>query len=471
MVFTSLIFLGFLAIVLCVYWALPGRRSQNVALLAASLFFYAWGEPRFVALILICAATSFGCGIAIERYRERAREILVLGSSVALGILFSFKYFDFFVSSAVGMAAAMELSLEPVTLQLLLPIGISFFTFQSVGYMVDVYRREIPAERDPIDFFLFVTFFPQLVAGPIERAGQLLAQIKQPRRARAEDFRWGTQTALQGIVKKVVVADNLAPIVNELLGQESISGPLVAVGCLAFAFQIYCDFSGYTDIARGVARCMGFRLSLNFRRPYLSQSPTEFWHRWHITLSTWFRDYVFIPLGGSRKGPKRVAANLFATFLLSGLWHGASLNFLLWGAFHGAALVVHKRWAGWESVEPLRNERIYPYLAWCANFAFVLYGWLLFRVSDTGTIWNHTVALFSNFEHVSLALLIATQILPYVGLTVLIDWMQSRLEHEPKFQFGRLAWLPQPATVALLLALTVLGADAGVGGEFIYFKF
>lgn len=469
MIFTSFTFCAFLAIVVTVYWALPGRRSQNFALLAASVFFYAWGEPRLVALILICAATGFGCAIAIETHREKSRAIVALGSTVALGILFTFKYFDFFIESMTHLGESIGLPLQPHTLGLLLPIGISFFTFQTVGYMVDVQRGVVRAERNPVDFFLFVTFFPQLVAGPIERARDLLSQIKEPRRARAEDFQWGIATALQGFVKKIVIADNLAPIVNELFAGEQLSGPLVAVASLAFAFQIYCDFSGYTDIARGVARCLGFRLAVNFRRPYLATSPTEFWRRWHITLSTWFRDYVFVPLGGSRKAPARNAFNLFVTFLLSGLWHGASLNFVLWGGFHGLVLVLHKRWAVWGALTRLRAARVYPAIAWGANFTIVLYGWMLFRAPNSGAIVRNTTALFSDFGHAELSLVILARILPFIGLTALLDWLESQRERAGDFQLGRFSWLPRPVTVSLLLALVIFGSDGG--SEFIYFKF
>ena len=325
-------------------------------------------------------------------------------------------------------------------------------------------------KKNPVDFFLFVTFFPQLVAGPIERAGHLLAQIKQPRHARAEDFRWGIQTTLRGMVKKVVVADNLAPVVNQLFGEASLSGPpgdrrepRLCVSDLLRFLGLYRHRTG------GVARCMGFRLALNFRRPYLATSPTEFWRRWHITLSTWFRDYVFVPLGGSRRSPGRIALNLMTTFVLSGLWHGASLNFVLWGVFHGAALVLHKCWASWGAVAGLRSERIYPVFAWAANFALVLYGWLLFRVTESSAIWRYTVALFSDFDQLALAMLIGTRILPFIGLAVFVDWLESWGERETHFELGRFAWLPQPATVALLLAITIFGAEGG--GDFIYFKF
>jgi len=466
--FTSLVFIGFLALVLLVYWSLPSRRAQNGFLLAASLFFYAYGEPRFVLLILLCAGTGYACAIAMERRRDRARPILALGAGIALGILFTFKYFDFFVGAIASLCDGIGLSFHPATLGLLLPIGISFFTFQTVGYLVDVYRGDCRAERSPLDFFLFVTFFPQLVAGPIERATHLLAQIKRERRPSGEDFTWGSYTALQGFVKKMVVADNIAPVVDRLFEQESLSGPLVAVALVGFAFQIYCDFSGYTDIARGVARCMGFRILINFDRPYLARSPSEFWRRWHITLSTWFRDYVYIPLGGSRQGAGRQRLNLLATLVLSGLWHGASLNFLLWGAFHGGLLVLHKAWASSPLLAGLRSERLYPALARIATFALVVYGWLFFRVEEVGMIASYSRALLLDPSHADLALLAALRIAPYVAIACALDWLERTLTDFPNAEL-RWSWVTQPALGGMLVALLVLAVEGG--GDFIYFKF
>jgi alginate O-acetyltransferase complex protein AlgI len=468
MAFTSLTFIGFLALVLLVYWSLPTRRFQNAFLLGASLAFYAYGEPVFVLLILLCAATGYTCAIAMERRPDRARAILGLGAGIALSILFAFKYFDFFVGSIAELCAGIGLPFHAATLGLLLPIGISFFTFQTVGYLVDVYRGDCQAERSPVDFFLFVTFFPQLVAGPIERATHLLAQIKQERRPSSSDFSWGIYTALQGFVKKMVVADNIAPVVDRLFEQESLSGPLVAVALVGFAFQIYCDFSGYTDIARGVARCMGFRILINFDRPYLARSPSEFWRRWHITLSTWFRDYVYIPLGGNRCSETRLRVNLFATLVLSGLWHGASLNFLLWGAFHGGLLVLHKAWTASSLCAGLRGERIYPALARGATFALVVYGWLFFRVEDVGLIGSFSRALLFDFRHVDLALLLALRMAPYIAIACALDWLERTLTDFRHAEL-RWPWAAQPAVSGMLVALLVLAVEGG--SDFIYFKF
>ncbi|HIF94860.1 MAG TPA: MBOAT family protein [Myxococcales bacterium] len=468
MLFTSFVFIAFLLAILAVYWLLPGPKTQNFLLLFGSLAFYAWGEPRLVVLILVCALTGFLCGLMIERRSDLAGWFVALGSTVAFGILFTFKYFDFFVESMAALSAKIGLSFDPMTLGLLLPIGISFFTFQTVGYLVDVARGQCRAERNPVDFFLFVTFFPQLVAGPIERANHLLPQIKRSRRLEPGDLQWGVYSMLQGYAKKMVVADNLAPIVNRLFEQDNLTGPLVAVGLVGFAFQIYCDFSGYTDIARGTARCMGFRILQNFDQPYFSRSPTEFWHRWHMTLSTWFRDYVFIPLGGSRRDPWRSRFNLFATFLLSGLWHGAAFNFLLWGAYHGALLVLHKAWAELRALDRVRAHRAYRGLARCSTFMLVVYGWLFFRVAEPVLIGSYTRALISDFGSLDLAFLVAFRMAPYIGIALILDLLEPRLTDVKQAEISR-PWSSQLVTPLLFLVFVLLAAEAGQ--RFIYFAF
>jgi alginate O-acetyltransferase complex protein AlgI len=468
MLFTTFEFLAFLVATLAVYWLLPGRRSQNGFLLAGSLLFYSWGEPRLVVLIVICALTGFLCGLAIDRRPDLAGRFVALGATIAFGILFTFKYFDFFVESMATLSAKIGLPLDPITLGLLLPIGISFFTFQTVGYLVDVARGTCDTERNPVDFFLFVTFFPQLVAGPIERADHLLPQIKRPRRLEPGDLQWGVYSMLQGYVKKMVVADNVAPIVDRLFEQEHLTGPLVAVALVGFAFQIYCDFSGYTDIARGVARCMGFRILQNFNQPYFSRSPTEFWRRWHMTLSTWFRDYVFIPLGGSRRGAWRARFNLFATFMLSGLWHGAAYNFLLWGAFHGVLLVLHKRWADLRSLDRIRARHAYRGLARCFTFALVTYGWLFFRVTDPLLIGHYSRALLTDPGSLDLAVLVAFRLAPYLGIALIVDLLEPRLTDGESAEVS-MPWGSQPAMGAMFLVFVLLAAEAGE--TFIYFAF
>ncbi len=466
MLFNSFSFAVFFVVVLALYHALRTPRLQNPFLLLASLVFYGFGGPWFVILILTCAISAYVAGIMIEDRPAQSRWALTLGAVIPLAILFVFKYFDFFFSTVDSSLDAVGLPVSDITLQLGLPIGISFFTFQSVGYVADVHRGTITAERNPIDFLLFVTFFPQLVAGPIERATHLLPQIKERRRLTDADIGAGSFLIAQGFAKKIVIADNAKPIVDSLLELDGISGPLLVAALIGFTFQIYGDFSGYSDIARGVSRLMGFELLENFRRPYWARNPSDFWRRWHITLSNWFRDYVYIALGGNRSGAGRTLVNLFATMTLSGLWHGASANFVLWGAFHGAILIVHRLWrqrigAPNEGLLPVTLSRI-------AMFAFTVYGWMLFRVTDWDLLRAYHETLLSDFTQGSLALITLASLAPYIALAVIIDLVESRAlptgYGEPR---GRYVLAPYLAALAIIIV--IYGAESG--GEFIYFKF
>ena len=362
------------------------------------------------------------------------------------------------------------LGFEPddITLRLALPIGISFFTFQALGYVVDVHRGTVRAERNPVDFFLFVTFFPQLVAGPIERAAHLLPEFKNRRRLSDDDVLSGCYLIVQGLAKKIVVADNIKPIVDTIFGLENASGPLVLAGLIGFTFQIYCDFSGYSDMARGTARLLGFRLLLNFERPYWSGSPAEFWRRWHISLSNWFRDYVYIALGGNRRGPTRTYVNLFATMVLSGLWHGASVNFVLWGAFHGVLLILHRLWDDRLPRNGVRATTSYHLLSIATTFALTVYGWMLFRITEWATIVAYTNALFTDWSLGALGALGVFSMGPYILLSVTIDIVESRAI-EPRRDDVRQAWAIAPYLAALVVSIALFGAETG--GDFIYFKF
>ncbi len=467
MLFNSFVFLGFLAAVLTIYWVLREPRYQNPFLLVASLFFYGYGGPRFVLLLLLCAATAYVVGLVIASRPQYGRFALVAGSTVSLGILFVFKYFDFFIETVATRIAFLDVS--DVTLRLALPIGISFFTFQAVGYMADVHRGKVAAERNPVDLFLFIAFFPQLVAGPIERADHLLQEFKVRRTLNDSDLGYGVYLIVQGYVKKVVIADNLKPIVDTIFAYEDLSAPLIIAGLLGFTFQIYGDFSGYTDIARGVAKLMGFDLLLNFRRPYWSASPTEFWRRWHITLSNWFRDYVYIALGGNRKGPVRVQFNIFLTMVLSGLWHGASANFVVWGAYHGALLIGHKAWLKLRGREPstLNGWRRLPAVAFM--FILAVYGWMLFRITEWSTITGYTQALFTDWAFGPLGVLALSAMAPYIILSVFVDVAEAWSLSERPLPRMRESWVLAPYLAVLLAMVVVLGSDSG--GEFIYFKF
>ena len=334
MVFSTITFFLFLGLVWSGYWAIGRRRPQNVLLILASYAFYSWWDYLFCALMLASSVVDYAAGLGLARTTRPAGRRAWLGMSLAvnLGMLGFFKYFNFFADSLREAAAMVGVQLDPITLSVVLPVGISFYTFQTLGYTIDVYRGRAQACRDAVDYFAYVSFFPQLVAGPIERATNLLGQFAKPRHLTRDHAVDGCRQILWGLTKKMLLADNLAPIVELAYQNPSgTSGPLLLFGTVCFAFQIYCDFSGYTDIARGTARLFGFELMRNFACPYFSRNVGEFWRRWHISLSTWFRDYVYIPLGGNHARRGRRAFNVMVTFCLSGLWHGASWNFVVWG--------------------------------------------------------------------------------------------------------------------------------------------
>jgi len=345
MLFNSLAFLVFYPIVLILYFLIPGLRARNLLLLAASYFFYMFYRPEYALLMLASTLVDYYAAIGMERHDRPAYRRFFLGMSLFgnLGMLFFFKYFNFFNENLGSLAQLVGIPYAPAHLDLLLPVGISFYTFQTLSYTIDVYRRDMKAEHDFWQFALYVSFFPQLVAGPIERSTNLLPQFRDVKAFQVERAVSGLRIMLWGFFKKVVIADRLAVVVNTIYAEpEKWSGIYLIIGTLAFAFQIYCDFSGYSDIAIGGARIMGFSLMKNFDRPYHAKSVTEFWRRWHISLSTWFRDYLYFPLGGNRKGYARTSFNLFVIFLVSGLWHGARWTFVIWGALNGLAMVFER---------------------------------------------------------------------------------------------------------------------------------
>ncbi|MBM3809266.1 MAG: MBOAT family protein [Acidimicrobiia bacterium] len=391
MIFHSLDFIAFFAIMLIAYWRLP-LRAQNVLLLVGSYLFYGWVHPWWPVLLCVTTLVDYWAARRIfELAPARRSPILApraptpdprrkawLWSSLAanLGLLGFYKYFDFFVANVAAAGAALGWHMSPLVLGLALPAGISFYTFQSMSYTIDVYRGHAPARTNFIDVAAFVSFFPHLVAGPIMRATNLLPQVEQERRFDVAAVRGATVLIVWGFFKKLVIADNVGVIANKVFALQQPDFYVLWAGVFAFAIQIYADFSAYTDIARGVAKCYGFDLIKNFERPYLAAGPADFWHRWNISLSTWFRDYVYIPLGGSRRGPWRVGANLMMTFLASGIWHGASWNYVLWGAYHGLLLVLARGFSAVRMPAMLRPLRM------LAMFALTCVGWLMFRETE-----------------------------------------------------------------------------------------
>jgi alginate O-acetyltransferase complex protein AlgI len=388
MLFNSGVFLKFFAGFLLLYWLVRSNlRARNILIVLASYLFYGWWDYRFLGLILFSSVLDYVVGLGIARQTNARRRKLWLTLSIVanLGILGFFKYFDFFVTSMEVLLQRLEIPFHTTTLRIVLPVGISFYTFQAMSYTIDVYRGAIPACRNLVNFLAFVSFFPQLVAGPIERAGHLLPQFERTLAINRAMLEEGVWLIVWGMFKKVVIADNLDPLVNMVYDNGTYAGPAVALATIAFGFQIYCDFSGYSDIARGLARVLGFDIMVNFNLPYFASNIREFWQRWHISLSTWLRDYLYISLGGNRRGEMRTYANLLITMLLGGLWHGAAWHFVLWGAWHGIGLIVHRVAAG-----RLQIPRI---IGWFATMLFVFYGWMLFRAQSFDQVVNMTRAL------------------------------------------------------------------------------
>ena len=358
MLFNSLDFAIFFPIVIIIYWIVSKKiLLRNSFLLIASYVFYAWWDWRFLFLIIFSSFIDYIVGLKLYQTENKnnRKKLLFISLFFNLGLLFFFKYTNFFIESFVESFSLFGKTLNINTLNIILPVGISFYTFQTLSYTIDIYRNQLKPTKDWLAFFAFVSFFPQLVAGPIERASHLLPQFYKTYNFNYKLVKSGLLLVAFGLFKKMVIADRAAVYVNEVYNNvEDYGGVGFTYATILFAFQIYCDFSGYSDIAIGLARTMGFDLMKNFNSPYISKSLTEFWRRWHISLSTWFRDYVYIPLGGSKKGKIRTYINLFIVFVISGLWHGAALTFIIWGAIHGLVLMIEK--ATFRIKQPIFNK-------------------------------------------------------------------------------------------------------------------
>lgn len=402
MFFNSLAFAVFLPTVVILYWVIPARY-RPILLLAASYVFYGWWDVRFLSLILLSTVVDFAMAHRIHSTGDagRRKKWLLVSLIANLGLLGFFKYWGFFVDSAATALASLGLEANVPTLRVLLPVGISFYTFQTLSYVIDVYRRKMEPERSLVQFALFVAFFPQLVAGPIERARHLLPQLQNlPTSRRQIDWSGSGLLILRGLFRKVVIADGVAPLVNEVFAAPGTYGSItVAMGVIAFSLQIYGDFAGYTDIARGTARLFGVDLMENFRAPYLSRSFSEFWRRWHISLSTWLRDYLYIPLGGNRGGQWQTFRNLMITMLLGGLWHGAAWGFVVWGGLHGVYLAVERWVAQRHRTGGYRAVRLPAAIV----FGVVTLTWIPFRASTLTGAADVLEALFGPVSGAQLA--------------------------------------------------------------------
>lgn len=471
MLFNSFTFWLFYAIVFVLYFRLD-RRNQNLLLLLASYYFYGCWDWRFLGLIALSTLIDFSLGLAIGAARKnRNRKRLVIASITGnLCFLGFFKYFGFFSTELERLLATVGMPGMVPTFSFILPVGISFYTFQSMSYTIDVYRREIQACRSLLDFAAFVSFFPQLVAGPIQRAAQFLPQFMSPRVVTPDMFKSGLYLVASGLFRKIVIADNMAPIADAVFSTpvSQLSGAEIVLGLYAFAFQIYGDFSGYSAIARGVANWLGFDLSVNFRMPYLATSPSDFWQRWHISLSQWLRDYLYIPLGGNRHGNLNTYRNLFVTMLLGGLWHGANWTFIAWGAFHGALLCIW-RMAGERRPESTRSTLSTGHVIRIIFFFnLICFSWLLFRADSMTQVWEMTARVCSDFTITPFAKMIFGLLVFYITPLMLFEvW----LEWKQDFMGLLHSHWSVRGLVYLYIAYMIMFFPPPVPSEFIYFQF
>ena len=470
MSFTAWYYPFFLAVVVLLYWRLSKRGRIGLLLIASYVFYGAW-DARFLALIGFTTLVDFYCVGAMADadragHEHRRRRFLFFSIGSNLSVLFFFKYCNFFIESAQALLAAAGLPTERSTLDILLPVGISFYTFQSIAYSVDVYRRQIPACRDLPLFAVYIAFFPQLVAGPIERASNLLPQLERAPTPRLDDLHLGLRLLLVGFFKKLFVANNCALIANYAFSLPAPNAGWVVLGAIAFAFQIYGDFSGYTDIARGSAQLLGIRLSHNFRFPYFSRGPSDFWQRWHISLSSWFRDYLYIPLGGNRFGDLITLRNLFLTMLIAGLWHGATWMFVLWGAYHGALLVLYRvtpPLARLEAAEGWARAVSIPVM-----FLLVLLGWIIFRSNDAAMLVRMLGGLSDWSSVLWTDLKGPTR---WVALHVIPLWLLQLITRKARDE-AALDAVPAPLRGLLYWFLFMLTVSCiTIDVEFIYFQF
>ena len=483
MTFNSGEFLIFFPLTLLLYFLLPKKLSRISLLIMSCIFYLAW-DIKLIGLILFTTAVSYFCALLIEKSKKRSVQKLCIVVTLVscLGVLFFFKYYNFLAETFGWAIKAAGGGTYDFTLDLVLPVGISFYTFQTLSYAIDVYRGQERAEHNFLLFALYVTFFPQLVAGPIERPGNLLPQLREKNKLTSENARAGLCKMAVGFFKKIVVADLLAEYVNSVYNDAAnASGPAIVVATFFFAFQIYCDFSGYTDIAIGCAKVMGITLMKNFDRPYTACSVKDFWARWHISLSTWFRDYLYFPLGGSRCSKPRHMFNLFVVFFVSGLWHGANWTFVLWGVLHAAYRIIgeltsESRKALWKKMNINTSRLWFRSGQRAITFLLVCFSWIFFRansLSDIGVLllnlasgWGQAANAFSSMGlGISAALVALLSIIIMFQLDALADRNESSAGAAICTK-NSTVWLVWAVAVAWIMLLSVGGAST-----FIYFQF
>ncbi len=480
MLFNSGAFYVFLPVVFAIYWLTPCWYRWGV-LLAASYYFYMSGDPRYVGLLLLTTLVTYGTALLLERTKNRRKRkmCMALALAVCLGLLFFFKYFNFLSDSVTALLKSISLPVSGVTLELVLPVGISFYTFQTLGYVMDVYKGKTQACRHFGKYAAFVSFFPLLLAGPIERAEHLMPQIEKEHRFHAEKAIAGAKLIAWGFFKKIAIADVVASCVDTVYSQvTAYTGLALGVATFLYAFQVYCDFSGYSDIARGVAKLLDIDLTVNFKSPYFAASLKEFWSRWHISLSTWFRDYIYIPLGGSRKGEWRTKRNLLVTFLVSGLWHGASWTYVFWGGLHGLGQIVEKEWDRRFSPKRRKNP-----LRVLLVFIFVCVAWIFFRsdsFSDAIYVVTHLFEgigdpasyIKTGYESLySMGILASTDLkLAFLWIVLLLAYDFIELKQSAWEWLGRFRKPLRYAFYFALLFIILYNRQIGEQ-EFVYFQF
>jgi D-alanyl-lipoteichoic acid acyltransferase DltB (MBOAT superfamily) len=485
MLFNSIEYIIFLPTVFLLYWFVFQKniKYRNFFLLVISYVFYGWWDWRFLSLIIFSSFTDYFVGMNIFRSNNTGRRklLLIISLLINLGFLGFFKYFNFFIDSFVSLSKAFGIQPNYSSLRIILPVGISFYTFQTLSYTIDVYRKKLEPTNDIIAFFAFVSFFPQLVAGPIERATNLLPQFFQRKEF---DFRQaidGSKQIVWGFFKKVVIADTCASNVEYIFSHNTgLDNVTLIFGVVFFSFQIYCDFSGYSDIAIGTAKLFGFRLMRNFNYPYFSANIVEFWKRWHISLSTWFRDYVYIPLGGNRVSKLRHIVNIVITFTVSGFWHGANWTFVLWGFLNGVAYIPAVFRKKRKERQNLLPERIYPgikkILAIAGTYLFILFTWIFFRAKNIRHAFEYIGQLFSvnyslRFLHDLKMISFDDSVLKsviFIFVLVTVEWIQKDKEY-PLVLTGIPQLIRWSLYYALIQVIILLGRYGST--EFIYFQF
>ncbi|MDC3284946.1 MBOAT family protein [Flavobacteriaceae bacterium] len=407
MIFNSLEFTLFIVIFYAIYWLLTSRNSQNNLILFGSYIFYGWWDWRFLSLIIFSTLLDYSIGLLLKKDNVyvKKRALLITSILLNLSILGVFKYYNFFIESLIQCFNYYGIdSSSFTTLNIILPVGISFYTFQTLSYTIDVYRGKLKPTKNLINFAAFVSFFPQLVAGPIERAIDLLPQIERKREFNYDQSVNGIKLILWGLICKVVIADSLAPFVDDIFNNYSTySGGVLLLGLIYFSVQIYCDFSGYSNIAIGVSKLLGINLTMNFNFPYFSRNIGEFWRRWHISLSSWFRDYLYIPLGGSRKGSFRSLINIFIVFTVSGFWHGANFTFIIWGLFHACLFIPsfligsNRKYLKYARITS-KKETFFEVIKIFKTFLLVSFAWVFFRSENINQAFDIIDKIFTDFS-------------------------------------------------------------------------